>query len=113
MPQLKQPTFGVTLQEQTRPLVDQSPSGSCLSKGIRAPVESTRPLVDQSPSGIHGYWRPDALSGINQLWIRGEMLESENLISGSNSVFVPLLEHSPKELKTHLLRVASTSTSEN
>ena len=36
LPLGKQPTFGDTLQELTWPLVDQSPSGSCLSVGIGA-----------------------------------------------------------------------------
>ena len=36
VPQGKQPTFSDTLQELTQPLVDQSPSGSCLTMGIGA-----------------------------------------------------------------------------
>ena len=44
----KQPAFDDTLQELTQPLVDQSPSGSCLSMGFWV-----------------RFWWPDALPGIN------------------------------------------------
>ena len=60
----KQPTAGDILQELTGPLVDQSPSGSCL----------------MFIHGIGGrFWWPDVLPGLNQPQIKEEMLESGNL----------------------------------
>ena len=64
LPQGKQPTFGNTLHKLTLPLLDQSPSGSCLFMGI----------------GV-GFWWPDALLGVVQLRIRGETLGFGNLFS--------------------------------
>ena len=56
----KQPSFGDTLQELTRPIVDQSPSADGhLSMGI----------------GVK-FWLPDALPGVNQLQIREEIQNS-------------------------------------
>ena len=68
LPQEKQPIFGDTLKVLTRPLADQSPSGSCLSMGIGANFG-------------------DQISGIKQLRIREEMLE--NLATSSAVIEFP------------------------
>ena len=56
LPLGKQPTFGDTLQELTWPLVNQSPSSSCLSVGIGDWMPFRQSDADQGEDG--GIWKP-------------------------------------------------------